>query len=151
MAMELTNVLYEVLFTFDYVMCFTTSNNDNLKGGIGPDVARSGCFSLFKHNLAYMCVSMAWRHSVIDRIICMVQFLEIHNMKLCTLCLMFSVMALWPCVWICLHESTQAHVLWADICFAGETWTGSTQGKFWQDFDQVNGLKTCLNLPKASI
>lgn len=52
--MEFTNVLYRVLFTLDYVMCFTTSNNYNLKCGIGLGPAVSGCCHYYKHNIAYV-------------------------------------------------------------------------------------------------
>lgn len=56
MDMEFTNVLNRVLFTFDYVMCFTTSNNYILKCGIGSNPVKSGCFHCFKHNQA--CVRL---------------------------------------------------------------------------------------------
>lgn len=75
-------------------------------------------------------------------------FRNSQNVTLCTLCLMFSVMALWPCVWICLHESTRARVQWVDICFAAETWPGSTWGE--DSFDRTLTRWVDSNLPSLT-
>lgn len=58
--MEFTNVSTRVLFTFNYAIRFTASNNYNPKCGRAS--AHSGGLRCFKHNIPY--VSVMGKHSL---------------------------------------------------------------------------------------
>lgn len=62
--MEFTNVPTRALFTFNYAICFTASNNSHPKYGAGRAPAHSGGLRCFNHNIAHVSVmgkfSLEW-------------------------------------------------------------------------------------------
>lgn len=152
MDMEFTNVLYRVLFTSDYVMCFTTSNNYNIKYGIGLGPAVSGCFYCFKHNIAYVCL-------------CRETFSPWQDNPHVFLFFVFQKFTKWNSVHIvpyvfCHGSVTLCLNLFAWVntsscpvgrhlfCSRNMAWVHMWKGQLWQDFDQVSGLKSALTYQK---